>query len=461
MKFIDLFAGLGGFHLALSALGHECVFASEIDPDLQDLYERNFGLRPEGDIRTIDIASIPEHDILCAGFPCQPFSKAGEQQGFGCARWGDLFDFVIETIGRHRPDYFILENVPNITKHDRGRTWRAIVDKLRTPEWGYHVNPNGRLSPHQFGVPQIRDRIFIVGSQRTLKHFSWPDPTNKTPSLGKVLSRKPVKGRALPEHYIKCLDAWQVFLDQYPAGRKLPSFPIWSMEFGASYPFEDTTPHALLQTEKGREILRSSAGSHGRPLADRDTPEELLEALPSYARANQHRFPSWKIQFIRQNREFYESLKPWIDEWIPMILPFAPSLQKLEWNYKDGKRDIWAHVIQMRASGVRVKRPTTAPSLVAMTTTQIPIVGRSRETKRFMTMREAARLQSMRKLRHLPASEGLACQVLGNAVNVEVVERVADALFRATDPEALERPEDSVRGKTEDPPQLKLEMSAA
>jgi DNA (cytosine-5)-methyltransferase 1 len=430
MHFVDLFAGLGGFHLALASLGHECVFASEIDEGLRDLYEDNFGIRPAGDIRTVDVQAIPPHDILCAGFPCQPFSKAGEQQGFDCPRWGDLFQFVLDTIDVHRPDFFILENVPNITKHDRGRTWTAIVEKLREPEWGYEVNPHGRLSPHQFGIPQIRDRIFIVGSRRGLDGFVWPKPTGKVPSLGKVLSRKPVTDRQLPSHYIDCLDTWQEFLDSYPKDKKLPSFPIWSMEFGATYPFEATTPYALLQSAGGREKLSMALGSHGVSLQAAATDEEILEMLPSYARTKEDEFPMWKQQFIRQNRELYGSLKPWIDGWIPKILSFAPSLQKLEWNFQGGERNIWKHVIQMRASGVRVKRPTTAPSLIAMTSTQIPIVGRSRETKRFMTMKEAARLQSMHGLKCLPNSEGLACQALGNAVNVEVVRRVAAALLR-------------------------------
>ena len=91
MKFIDLFAGLGGFHVALHSLGHTCVFASELDESLRQLYAKNFGLMPEGDIRKIRIKEIPSHDMLCAGFPCQPFSKAGDQQGLSCPKWGDLF----------------------------------------------------------------------------------------------------------------------------------------------------------------------------------------------------------------------------------------------------------------------------------------------------------------------------------------------------------------------------------
>jgi len=91
MKFVDLFAGLGGFHLALKRLGHTCVFACEIDEDLRQLYEKNFGLPVASDIRRVAICDIPSHEILCAGFPCQPFSKAGDQLGFKCPQWGDLF----------------------------------------------------------------------------------------------------------------------------------------------------------------------------------------------------------------------------------------------------------------------------------------------------------------------------------------------------------------------------------
>ena len=109
MRFIDLFAGLGGFHVALERLGHRCVFASELDPNLQQLYEKNFGIHPHGDIRTVPVDQVPQHDILCAGSPCQPFSKAGDQQGFDCPKWGDLFEHVLRVLRHHKPQYIILE----------------------------------------------------------------------------------------------------------------------------------------------------------------------------------------------------------------------------------------------------------------------------------------------------------------------------------------------------------------
>ncbi|MGD0857384.1 MAG: DNA (cytosine-5-)-methyltransferase, partial [Dehalococcoidia bacterium] len=118
MKFIDLFAGLGGFHLALRDLGHQCVFASEIDDTLRDLYESNFGIRPAGDIRQVDVSDIPAHDILCAGFPCQPFSKAGAQDGLADPDLGVLYKEILKVVKHNHPRYMILENVPNFEKHN-------------------------------------------------------------------------------------------------------------------------------------------------------------------------------------------------------------------------------------------------------------------------------------------------------------------------------------------------------
>ena len=114
--FIDLFAGLGGFHIALSKLGHQCVFASEIVVELKELYQQNFGIEVSGDITKIPLENIPSHDILCAGFPCQPFSKAGRQKGMEEER-GKLIDRVIEILEYHKPKYFILENVRNLEKN--------------------------------------------------------------------------------------------------------------------------------------------------------------------------------------------------------------------------------------------------------------------------------------------------------------------------------------------------------
>lgn len=430
LRFVDLFAGLGGFNLALTELGHTCVFASEIDEGLRDLYRLNFDLQAAGDIRCLSVDDVPDHDILCAGFPCQPFSKAGFQHGFGDSRNGDLFGYVLRLIEHHKPAFLLLENVPNLKEHRGGHTWRELQSALRTK--GYEVDAE-LLSPHQFGIPQVRERLFIVGS--SLKHglagFVWPERNapHEVLSIRSVLDRNPVDARPLSDNVKRCLATWQVFLDRFPADEDLPSFPIWSMEFGATYPYENHTPHAA-----GPENMRAYRGSHGRSLAClRD--DQLMLALPSHARTQGPEFPSWKIQFIRQNRTLYRRHKDWIDVWLPAILEFPSSFQKLEWNCKGERRSLGEFVLQMRPSGVRVKRATTAPSLVAMTETQVPIIAWE---ERYMTPSECARLQSLDRL-ELPVSRGKAFEALGNAVNARLVQIIADRLVALADEETILR----------------------
>ena len=414
LRFADLFAGLGGFHVALKRLGHRCVYSCELDPALRALYKENHGLLPDGDITCVDPATIPSHDILCAGFPCQPFSKAGDQLGYECPKQGKLFEKVATIVAAHRPTYLMLENVPNFERHEGGKTFEKLYERLTG--LGYEVKST-RLSPHQFGIPQIRDRVFIVAQLGGLGTFDWPKkPPSAKPDLRSILDVCPITARPLSSQVVECLEVWQKFVQRFPADEELPSFPIWSMEFGASYPYEKSTPFA-----SSRLDLQKCFGSHGVPLRGL-TKDAIFAKLPSHARIAQEQFPVWKVQFIRQNREFYMRHRRWIDRWMPQILRFPPSLQKLEWNCKGEERDIWKYVLQFRASGVRVKRPQTAPSLIAMTVTQVPIIGWER---RYMTARECARLQSLDSLANLPASDTGAYKALGNAVNAQLVEKVA------------------------------------
>ncbi|WP_349897491.1 DNA (cytosine-5-)-methyltransferase [Parafrigoribacterium soli] len=419
-KFIDLFAGLGGFHVALSRLGGKAVFAAEWVDSLANLYEQNFSLRPQGDISKIDPKSIPDHDVLTAGFPCQPFSKAGEQLGFEHTEQGQLFFHVVDILREKRPHYFILENVPNILKHKSGATIARIEAELR--DLGYDVQIN-RFSPHHFGIPQVRDRVYIVGSSTNLDAFQWPKHGKQPTDVRSVLEENPTDARQLSQKALDCLQVWDDFLTSSPAALQIPSFPIWSMEFGATYPFEDETPFALTE-ELGREGLAEYRGSYGARLEGL-TVQEQMSALPSHARRPQLQFPQWKVDFIRQNREFYAANKKWIDPWLPKVVSFPSSFQKFEWNAKGETKSVWNLVVQMRASGVRVKRPTTAPSLVAMTDTQVPIIAWER---RYMTPRECSALQSLESI-DLPVRRTDAYRALGNAVNARVVEQVASALL--------------------------------
>lgn len=419
MRFIDLFAGLGGFHQALADLGGECVFASELNPDLAKIYEQNFGIKPEGDIRQVDLMTIPSHDVLCAGFPCQPFSKAGGQKGLECPQWGDLIDYVIEILRVKEPRFFIIENVPNLIRHNGGKTWSDICSRLK--ELGYDISFS-KLSPHMFGVPQKRERAFLVGDRFGLNNFTWPIPeVLPEVCINSILDADPQKALPLNKNHIKYLDAWQEFLNKLPATADLPSFPIWAMEFGADYPLDGPTPYSRSYSRMGKY-----KGAFGKPL--KGLPAVAVEAaLPSYARTKLETFPAWKIDFILKNRAFYKKHKKAIDPWLDSIKDFPPSFQKLEWNIKGGKRDIWKYIIQFRASGIRVKRTETAPSLIAMTTSQVPIIAWQ---KRYMTPRECSRLQSMGGLKYIPETKNGAYKAFGNAVNVEVVKQIMSALFK-------------------------------
>lgn len=159
MNFIDLFAGIGGIRLPYDELGHTCVFSSEWDKFAADTYEANFGERPNGDITKIDAEDIPHHELLLAGFPCQAFSIIGKRQGFADTR-GTMF-FEIERILKcHHPEVIMLENVKQLVSHDKGNTFKVICEHLEA--LGYHLKYKV-LNALDFGVPQKRERVIIVG----------------------------------------------------------------------------------------------------------------------------------------------------------------------------------------------------------------------------------------------------------------------------------------------------------
>ena len=183
--FIDLFAGIGGFHQAMVSLGGECVFASDIDADCRKTYEDNYGITPEGDITKIEAKDIPDFDILLGGFPCQAFSIIGKKEGFANETCGTLFFDIERILKEKRPPAFMLENVRNLTAHDGGNTFKTIKEHLEA--LGYHVHAKV-LNALDYGVPQKRERIFIVGFLDDVKfEFPEPVPVEKRQTLTDIL----------------------------------------------------------------------------------------------------------------------------------------------------------------------------------------------------------------------------------------------------------------------------------
>lgn len=445
-RFIDLFAGLGGFHFALSELGHECVFASELREDLRNLYAINFpGTRIEGDITKINPHDIPAHDILCAGFPCQPFSQAGKRQGFNDEKdRGNLFTYICRIIECHHPQYVFLENVSNLKGHDGGNTWRTIRQML--DDLNYNVVEPAILSPHEWGIPQHRRRIYIVCRYRAcgdLDYFKYPIPPQKCKcDIKQIIDESDVDYIKLKPESREQLALWQEFIDQTVAhGQKIPRFPIWAMEFGADYNYKEKAP--AFQSLK--ELKSNKHGHLGRPI-DGLGKAQCLGLLPIYAQTDKTKvFPEWKIRYIEQNREFYKTNKEWLDSWIPKVQHFENSHLKLEWNCGDeATPTLEDKIIQFRASGIRVKLPTFSPAL-NLVGTQIPIfpwVNLPKETLqagepdrgRYMTRKEASLLQGMKKLKFgnddYTLSLTRSFEALGNAVNVTIVKHIAKNLIK-------------------------------
>ena len=397
MRFIDLFAGLGGFRVALERLGHECVFACEIDSQLREVYNENFPDGPtiDSDIR-ISKNDIPAHDLLCAGFPCQPFSKSGAQAGLSDRTTGTLFHEILEILRKHEPRFVILENVGNFERHDQGRTWSVVKSSL--DELGYEVKGtehvtsggDGLLSPHHLGFPHHRERFFAVASLEGLPENPFPPRNRKALTsmasvvqLADELSERDRDETCIADQHRRCIEHWNSFLDALPEDKvDLPSFPIWGDEIDATYSYDAVTPWAEARAAEN-DCMSSWNGT--------SSPWEQFDTLPSYARAEVEAFPKWKVQFIKSNRDWLSEIRDRLPpDWISGLDVFPPSLRKLEWNCQGEERDLWKHILQFRPSGLRVKRYANSPSLVAMTSTQIPILG---PEQRHLSSVESLRLQ--------------------------------------------------------------------
>jgi len=257
LKIIDLFAGIGGIRLGFEKIGSECVFSSEWDEYAQKMYEANFGEKPVGDINEIKPKDIPDHDFLLAGFPCQPFSIAGKQLGFADTR-GTLFFNIEEILRKKKPYGFLLENVSRLVTHDNGRTFKIIIDRLE--KLGYTVYYKV-LNTIDFGLPQLRKRIYIVGFKEKI-HFQFPKPDGKKTPLTDILEPED----NIPENYFVSESIREKRLSKVKPNIPYPS--IWHENIGGNI---SALPHScalraggsynylLVNGERrltGREMLR-------------------------------------------------------------------------------------------------------------------------------------------------------------------------------------------------------------
>lgn len=383
-KFIDLFSGIGAFHIALESLGGECVFSADIDKYAVETYKDNFNMNSMCDVSKLDAKDIPEHDVLCAGFPCQPFSQGGHMKGFSDTR-GTLFFEIERILKEHKTKYIILENVKHLVNHDNGNTYLTIINRLK--DLGYILTEEPLiLSPHQFGVPQKRERVFILGVHKSILQnqkylrISVPVESKDALSVYDILDDDVDEKYNISEYELKILSAW----DEFRQLIGCTSTPVLFDEFGETYDVDD--------------------------LVD------------------------WKQNYIISSRQLYLKHKDVIDAWSKKwnVKDFKLRDRRFEWQAGTDVDSVFESLISFRQSGIRCKRPNYFPTLVAMV--QTPIVGR---LKRRITPREAARLQSFPETYILNKNDQKAFKQLGNSANVKIIKYVAEQMLSNTGNEVL------------------------
>tara|TARA_B100000073_G_scaffold296132_1_gene260702 strand:- start:51 stop:1289 length:1239 start_codon:yes stop_codon:yes gene_type:complete len=404
MKFIDLCCGVGGFHQALSKLGMECVLASDIDKDCQFVYEDNYNIKPHGDLKNIVIRDIPSFDVLCAGFPCQPFSKAGAQNGFKDDR-GNIFFDICNIIEYHKPAYIILENVRNFASHDNGNTWNVIKSKIKDLNYFTYEKPV-ILNTLYFGVPQSRERVVIMCKRKNLGAL--PDipviskKNIKKTSLSSIIQQRVHKKYNISKKLQITEKVWNEFLEILNEHNiDIPKFPIWTDWWDS-------------------DGENTSVTKYDKKKSDNENKKIVKKKQKDFYK----KYKNW----IDKNRDFYKNnhdlLNPWIvksrsnSEWIGAV-------RKMEWqtgvNNLTMKNVLWSP----RGSGVRIKNIDYSPTLVAMTS-MIPIYG---PQSRQLTPRECARLQSFPDNFMIHENDKIAYKQFGNAVNVIMIEKCARFLI--------------------------------
>lgn len=404
MRFIDLCCGIGGFHQALSNLGMKCVMASDIDKKCQINYEINYKIKPEGDLTKIDISKIPDFDILCAGFPCQPFSKAGQQNGFDDDR-GNIFFEICKIIKHHQPKYIILENVKNLSSHDKGNTWNVIKSKIDKLNYYTYEKPI-ILNTLYFNVPQSRERVVILCKRKDLgelEKLPILDKKNvKETSLKSIIEKNNDNKYKLSEKMNITKEVWNEFLEILNQNKiSIPKFPIWTDWW----------------TSDGEN---TSITKYNNKLSEEENKKNIKKAQQDFYK----KYKNW----IDKNRNFYKENKYLLNEWLEKSRKkelWKGAVRKMEWQCGCDNLNMNDVLWSPRGSGIRIKNINYSPTLVAMAS-MIPIYG---PENRQLTPRECARLQSFPDTYILDKNEKDAYKQFGNAVNVKMIERSARFLI--------------------------------
>ena len=373
LKYIDLFCGIGGFHQALNRIDAECILACDIDKDCRVVYKDNYGIDPINNVKDIDENTLPDFDILCAGFPCQAFSNGGKKLCFKDNR-GLLFDEIIRIAKVKQPKFMFLENVKHILKVSNGEVITYIKNKIA--QIGYTLQLF-QISPHNYGIPQQRERVYFVcvrndiynGTDIKLPLFiGHCDFKNILDDKESINEKYFIKGDTL-----NILEAWNEMINTFEVGEKI-------------------SPTILINN-----------------------------AYINYTTEEFNAFPDWKKDYITKNKPLIKKYKTQFDTWYnthSKLLQKREIYGKLEWQSGiiTENDSIFNHFIQIRQSGIRVKKSHYFPTLVAIS--QIPIYGKE---KRYITPRECARLQSFPETFKLAKDDKKSYKQLGNSVNVHNV----------------------------------------
>jgi len=372
-KFIDLFCGIGGFHQALHKMGAQCILACDIDKSCREVYKDNYGIEPVTNVKDINEKTMDDFDILCAGFPCQSFSNGGKKKCFDDER-GLLFDEIVRIAKEKQPKFMFLENVKHILKVSNGEVITYIKNKISL--LGYNLQLF-QISPHNYGIPQQRERIYFVCIRNDIyngRDIVLPKYTGKI-DFQKFLD----KDEDIQEKYyikgdtLNVLESWDEMLKKFEIGEKI-------------------SPTIMIN-----------------------------DAFNIYSQSEFDSFPNWKKDYITKNKYLIEKYNTEFIEWYnkySSLLKKREIYGKLEWQtgHVQHNDSIFNHFIQIRQSGIRVKKSNYFPTLVAIS--QIPIYGKK---KRYITPRECARLQSFPETFKLSNDDKKSYKQLGNSVNVDNV----------------------------------------